>query len=442
MTRWGKRIAKVSGLLTLLVLVLILACLHQTRIGMTRSGVYRELMVPALGFGTVSVPLYAADGQQVRIRGFLDGPVVRKKPEGGWEVIWFCEQSAFRQKLDVPTITINCAGREHRFSFPDTSPPAHPGDWNKPAIPARVAVLSDLEGNAAFLDAALVDAGIVDLSGRWAFADGHLVILGDAVDRGRDVFRVLWRLYDLDRQAREAGGAVHLVHGNHEQYVLRGNYSRTNIEHVYALNRLGGPAAAFGTDTVIGRWLRRQPVNLKLGNVLFVHGGVDPRLLQDEAGVDAINQASLDYWNNPGSAGEQSALRDLVFGNAGLTQYRGYLMPVEGIHPLADEDDVDRALAHFGVRTIVVARTIVDEIKPLFGGKVYAVDVNDNGARQQMLFFDGGRPVIRDIAVLRALPESETETSCSFDLFSPDNWGVLLSVAESSSYFSGLPYPY
>lgn len=442
MTGWGKRITKAAGLLTLLLLALFLACLHQTRIGMTRSGVYRELMVPALGFGTLSVPLYAADGQKVRIKGFLDGPVVRKKPEGWWDVIWFCEQAAFRQKSDVPTITISCAGREHRFSFPDTTQPALPRDWNTPAIPARVAVLSDLEGNAAFLDATLLDAGIVDLSGRWAFADGRLVILGDAVDRGRDVFRVLWRLYDLDRQAREAGGAVHLVHGNHEQYVLRGNYSRTNIEHVYALNRLGGPADAFGADTVIGHWLRQQPVSLKLGDVLFVHGGVDTRLLSDDAGVDAINQASLDYWSDPASAGQKSTLRDLVFGNTGLTQYRGFLMPVEGMYPLATPADVDLALAHFAVRRIVVGHTIVEEVKPLFGGKVYAVDVNANSARQQILFFENGNPIIRDIAARRAIPESETETSRSFDLFSPDDWGVLLSVAGSSRYFSRLPHPY
>lgn len=442
MTKWRGRILKSIGFLVILLLTVFLACLHQTRIGMTRSGIYQELMVPALGVGTLSVPLYAADGKQVRIAGFLDGPVVRKVGRDQWQVSWFCEQTAFTQKSHEPRITISCAGREHSFNFADVALLASPNDWNRPTIPDRIAVLSDLEGNAAFLEASLRDAGIVDQSGRWSFAEGHLVILGDAVDRGRDVFRVLWRLHDLDRQARKVGGAVHLVHGNHEQYVLRGNYSRTNIEHVYALNRLGGPTAAFGPDTVIGRWMRQQPVSLKLGNVLFVHGGVNVGLLSDEANIDAINKASLDYWSDPALAGQRSPLRDLVFGNAGLTQYRGYLMPVEGMYPLGSQTDVDRALAHFGVRTIVVAHTIVDEVKPLFNGNVYAVDLNDNNARQQMLFFEAGKPIIRDISAKRDIPDGGSEKSRGFNLFSAEDWSILLSVAGSSRYFSSLPYPY
>lgn len=173
-----------------------------------------------------------------------------------------------------------------------------------------------------------------------------------------------------------------------------------------------------------------------------MHGGVDTRLLSNDAGVDVINKASLDYWSDPASAGQKSSLRDIALGNTGLTQYRGYLMPAEGMYPLATPTDVDRALAHFAVRRIVVAHTIVEEVKPLFDGKVYAVDVNDNSARQEMLFFEHGNPLIRDIAARRAIPGNETETSRSFDLFSPDDWGVLLSVAESSRYFSRLPYPY
>src|SRR3546814_14971950 len=106
-------------------------------------------------------------------------------------------------------------------------------------MPARVAVLSDLEGNIAFLEQALRRLGVVGADGQWAYGGGHLVVLGDSVDRERDVFAVLWRLHGLSGQAGMAGGAVPVVLGNHEQYMLRANPSRANAETLPAHHAMG-----------------------------------------------------------------------------------------------------------------------------------------------------------------------------------------------------------
>src|SRR3546814_17554986 len=116
-------------------------------------------------------------------------------------------------------------------------------------MPARVAVLSDLEGNIAFLEQALRRLGVVDADGKWAYGGGHLVVLGDSVDRGRDVFAVLWRLHGLSGQADMAGGAVHVVLGNHEQYMLRANTSRANADHLHELNAMGGYRHEIGRES-------------------------------------------------------------------------------------------------------------------------------------------------------------------------------------------------
>src|SRR3546814_715270 len=138
------------------------------------------------------------------------------------------------------SLHVECAGTRHVFPLysPQVPPAVAP-------MPARVAVLSDLEGNIAFLEQALRRLGVVGADGQWAYGGGHLVVLGDSVDRGRDVFAVLWRLHGLSGQAGMAGGAVHVVLGNHEQYTLRANPSRANAEHLHALNAMGGYRHAF-----------------------------------------------------------------------------------------------------------------------------------------------------------------------------------------------------
>jgi hypothetical protein len=54
--------------------------------------------------------------------------------------------------------------------------------------------------------------------------------------------------------------------------MLQGNLSRANREHIYALEQLGGQAAAFSADTVLGHWLRQQPVVIQAGDILITHG--------------------------------------------------------------------------------------------------------------------------------------------------------------------------
>src|SRR3546814_17085403 len=89
-----------------------------------------------------------------------------------------------------------------------------------------------------------------------------------------------------------------VVLGNHEQYMLRANPSRANAEHLHALNAMGGYRHAFAADTMIGEWLRQPPVALKLGSVLFVHGGVSPPVARTGLTLEQTNAAMPDYWHD------------------------------------------------------------------------------------------------------------------------------------------------
>jgi hypothetical protein len=409
--------------------------LSNASIELTESGAHTRLLVPVFA-ANVAINTYAGTGDQVRMQGFLDGPIIRRKPDGSWAATWFCEDKVHHLSGNSADLSVDCAGR--RQVFPIARTPAVPGAVFD--TPADTLILSDIEGNVRFLDAALASLSVTDAQGNWRYGQNHLVIAGDAVDRGRDVFAVLWRLYTLSLQAQDAGGAVHLLLGNHEQYLLRGNTSRANRDHLYALSRMGGQAEAFGPDTLIGRWLRLQPVIIKSGRTVVAHGGVNPLVADAGFTINNLNSAMRRYWSGdmPGKAE-----LDAVVGPAGVTQYRGYLEDGQERYTRATSDQIGDVLAHFGAKTIVVGHTLVDGVTPLHGGKVWAVDVNSNTARPEALLLRNGEPVVVSTGVARGLDEGNgPRLTRPFKLLALPDLAMLKGLVASNYALSRIPHPY
>lgn len=422
---------------SLLVVAAPLVLLTQSQVEMTPNGVHTRLLLPA-GSKKVGIHLYSGSGDAPRIPQFLDGPIVRTAANGEWAATWFCENAVHRQSGNGDELAIECGGKQTRY--PVRAVAAQPAA--RIDAPARMLVLSDIEGNAAFLDNALRELGVQDADGRWTYGPGHLVIAGDAVDRGRDVFAVLWRLYGLSLQAAEAGGAVQLVLGNHEQYMLRGNMSRANREHIHTTERMGGFVQAFGADTVLGAWLRRQPVIVQAGNVVVTHGGISPQVAASGLSSEQLNEAQRRYWQGPAS---QSAALDAVLGPAGLTQYRGYFdeSESESDGPRATPAQVAQALEHFGADTIVVGHTPVEQITPLYQGRVYAIDVNTRTAASEALLFEHGTARIVPLRTRRMLaPERPPVKTRPLNLADAGDWRIIGGLVERSRALSQLSYPY
>src|SRR3954447_3682763 len=90
---------------------------------------------------------------------------------------------------------------------PDRRIPRVPDDWT-------VWAFSDPHGVASGLEPALVEAGVVDGSLRWAAPpETALVGCGDYLDRGLESRRVVELLRRLEVEAAEAGGSVVLARG-------------------------------------------------------------------------------------------------------------------------------------------------------------------------------------------------------------------------------------
>ena len=84
----------------------------------------------------------------------------------------------------------------------------------------KIAALSDIHGQHDLAVEILTNHQIIDAEENWIYGEGHLIIVGDIFDRGEKVNETLWLLYKLEGQAKEAGGKVHVLLGNHEYLVF------------------------------------------------------------------------------------------------------------------------------------------------------------------------------------------------------------------------------
>ena len=165
--------------------------------------------------------------------------------------------------------------------------------------------IGDVHGCAAHLDAMLARlAGVI----AEASAQGRrceLVLLGDYVDRGPDSPGVLARLPGLGERM---GVPVHLLRGNHDQFLLDMlDHPDLETAALWCLNggvttlaQLGIAAEELEDDdlsgvaarlrqrlgpTIVGL-LERLPLHHRIGDYLFVHAGVHPRRRLEWQGAD------------------------------------------------------------------------------------------------------------------------------------------------------------
>lgn len=384
--------------------------LANARLQLSQEGVHEAICLPLAPGAYAKVRTYAGSGDAPMMPGYLDGPVVRRTAGDHWRASWFCEKRVEQREGSGQRLDIACGGQTRRHLLGHMPPPSH----SVAVMPERLVVLSDIEGNLAYLNSALMRLKIVDDQGNWAYGRNHLVVLGDSVDRGRDVAAVLWRLYGLTQQAHAAGGAVHTLLGNQEQALLQGRTQAVHPALRYSARQLGGYRSVFASDTVLGDWLRKLPVVVQIGPVLFTHGGISAGVAREGKSVQELNGIMRSYWR--GEAPRRDEL-ELVLGRQGLTQYRGYLEARAPDYGLANEDEIGLVLQTFGVRHIVVGHTVVPQVRPLFDGRVYAVDVNSNTARGEVLLFEHGVPRTVDIAVSRGLPPADAQPGRSRSLF-------------------------
>ncbi len=200
---------------------------------------------------------------------------------------------------------------------------------------ARIVAVGDIHGDYEAFVSILREAKLIDSRRHWKGGKATLVQTGDFLDRGPKSREVLDLLMALEKQARKKGGQVIVLLGNHEMMNLTGDlryvsgedyasfadkrsekrrqsayqaYVELRKKRAQALNKpppvftpetekdwmeehpLGfvEHRKAFGPTGQYGRWLRQRLAVTKVGDLVFLHGGINPALASWE--VEAINK--------------------------------------------------------------------------------------------------------------------------------------------------------
>jgi hypothetical protein len=267
-------------------------------------------------------------------------------------------------------------------------------DWKYEGVDTLIA-MSDVEGNYEALVSWLKGNNIITDDFKWSFGNNHLVLNGDMMDRGDEVFQVLWLIYKLEAESEEQGGRVHFVLGNHEQLNLQGFYDKENLKYVHP--RYFKDATLLGIDyskwlsdqTELGRWMRTKNAFIQINDELFVHGGISPKLLESELTIQEINDINRSAMNITYLRYNQS--QSLIALGDGPLWYRG----------LADEEltvkQVLEILDHYHSKRIIIGHTIVHKgvMESLYNGSVIPIDLHlkknfNEGIVKGILVTEGG----------------------------------------------------
>lgn len=250
-----------------------------------------------------------------------------------------------------------------------------PAEFKKPY---KLLAVSDIEGEFNALYQILVRAKVINKRFEWIFGNGHLVIVGDCFDRGQNVMECLWLVYSLEERARREGGYVHFILGNHEIMNLNGDWRYVHPKYATTANHKLGHVALYGGNEELWRWLRTKNIIEKIGDILFVHGGIAIDMLNLQLSVDEINNKVRPFYTRSGEPFSDPLL-NVVFNNNSPFWYRGYYQSS------ASQEQIDKTLMFYKVNTIVTGHTIVDKVSSFFDGKVINVNTDHSIGNSEAL---------------------------------------------------------
>lgn len=248
--------------------------------------------------------------------------------------------------------------------------------------PEKLIAISDIEGNFNGFSSFLQNNQVIDKKFNWIFGSGHLVLVGDFVDRGNNVVPVLWLIYKLEEQAEKKGGKVHYILGNHELLNFQGRYKYNDRKYVKIAqliynyeNYKNAVKFMYSTETELGKWLHSKNGIEKIGDYIFVHAGLSPKILKFKPTITKINEIARNHWNKDlYNEPENDDLANFLIGPEGIFWYRGFAMDYKYYDKIT-EKELDQILLFYQAKKIIFGHSVVDDIKKDFNGKIIAIDV-------------------------------------------------------------------
>ena len=234
-----------------------------------------------------------------------------------------------------------------------------------------ILAISDIESGYKTFRDFLIENKVINENLNWSFGKGHLVLVGDFVDRGYSTTNVLWFIYKLEQDAKNYGGHVHFILGNHELYNMQGKYQSASHKYYSVASILGKQHHnLFDQQSFIGRWMASKNTIERINGNLFVHGGIHPEIADYDVSIEQVNQLNRkNYYHSYFPKPEKNLEQLIISTKKGISWYRGYFKDD------LTQEDVEVGLHKFKAKAVIVGHTIQWKPKKYFNGKVIAIDV-------------------------------------------------------------------
>ncbi len=280
--------------------------------------------------------------------------------------------------------------------------------------PGRIVAIGDLHGDMEATRRVLKTSGLMDEKGAWTGEKTVLVQTGDMLDRGDGEREIMDLLDRLTSEAQKAGGAVHVLLGNHEvmnvqgdfRYVTRGGFgsfenvsAKTKVDLSKFPEHMRHRAAAFLPGGPFALRLAKFNTVVMVNDTLFVHGGLLPSHVK--YGVGKINR-EVKAWMR----GERKSLPKMMRSEKAPTWSRRFS---DGEVSARDCRVLNSVLNKIGAKQMVVGHTVQKGgISSACNKRVWRIDVglaSHYGAKvSQALAIDGDK-----VRVLRADADTQSQ---------------------------------
>lgn len=283
-------------------------------------------------------------------------------------------------------------------------PPPEPERPYRFPAPERLVAIGDLHGDLEATRRVLRLVGAIDAEDRWIGGSLVVVQTGDQLDRGDDERAILELLTRIEGEARAAGGALHVLNGNHEAMNVQGDFryvtaqGRTAFDDAEPRSPFAdrfpsgwrGRAGAFLPGGQYAKLLAERDVVVVVGDTVFAHAGVRPAHV--DHGIGKLN-AETRAWMR-GSLGHPPRLMVDPEGPVWTRVYGDETLDERACATLSE------ALGKLGVRRMVVGHTVQRRgVTSACDDRVWRIDVGLSGyygGRTEALEIRGDR-----VSVLR-----------------------------------------
>ena len=234
-----------------------------------------------------------------------------------------------------------------------------------------ILAISDIESAYKTFRDFLINSKVIDQNLNWTFGKGHLVLVGDFVDRGFSTTQVLWFIYKLEQEATKHGGNVHFIIGNHELYNMQGKFKSASYKYYGVASILEKQHHdLYNQNSFIGKWMASKNTLELINGNLFTHGGIHPDIANYDITIDEVNEINRDNYYKSYFPKPKESVEQLILSNRkGICWYRGYF------NDDLSQVDVEKGIDKFNAKAVIVGHTIQRKIKKLYNGKVFGIDV-------------------------------------------------------------------